>query len=113
MSNNDNGYNGWANYETWNVALWLNNDEGLYTSAHEIRRSPYTPSGTEFMLRAIFEPLNGKTPDGVSVNDPKIDMNAIGELLTEIAGYGYEEEPEELEEPYDDSCAFRIDSPIG
>ena len=23
-------YNGWSNYETWNVALWLDNDEGSY-----------------------------------------------------------------------------------
>jgi hypothetical protein len=23
-------YNGWTNYETWNVALWLNNEEGSY-----------------------------------------------------------------------------------
>lgn len=26
----DNRYNGWTNYETWNLALWLGNDEGSY-----------------------------------------------------------------------------------
>lgn len=24
------GYNGYANYETWNVALWIGNDQGSY-----------------------------------------------------------------------------------
>ena len=28
-------YNGWKNYETWNVALWLGNDEPLYRTARE------------------------------------------------------------------------------
>ncbi len=23
-------YNGWTNYETWNVALWIDNEEGSY-----------------------------------------------------------------------------------
>jgi hypothetical protein len=23
-------YNGWTNYETWNVSLWLNNEPGTY-----------------------------------------------------------------------------------
>jgi hypothetical protein len=27
---NDRSYNGWSNYETWNVNLWLTNDEGTY-----------------------------------------------------------------------------------
>lgn len=25
----DTEYNGWTNYETWNVALWLQNDENF------------------------------------------------------------------------------------
>ena len=29
MSNNHT-YNGWTNYETWNLALWLDNDECSY-----------------------------------------------------------------------------------
>ena len=26
----EQGYNGWKNYETWNVNLWLDNDEPMY-----------------------------------------------------------------------------------
>jgi hypothetical protein len=28
-----NMYEGWKNYETWNCALWINNDYPLYLSA--------------------------------------------------------------------------------
>ena len=28
-------YNGWKNYETWNVALWMQNDEGFYGVAQQ------------------------------------------------------------------------------
>ena len=31
----DISYNGWNNYETWNVALWINNTEGLYNLAQD------------------------------------------------------------------------------
>ena len=30
MSNDTKTYNGWTNYETWCVNLWLTNDEGSY-----------------------------------------------------------------------------------
>ena len=29
------GYNGWTNYETWAVALWLDNDESTYNLVRE------------------------------------------------------------------------------
>jgi len=30
------GYNGWANYETWSVALVVDNDEGTYNERREL-----------------------------------------------------------------------------
>ena len=29
-------YNGWTNYETWNIALWMDNEEGSYRYWQEI-----------------------------------------------------------------------------
>jgi hypothetical protein len=31
----ESGYQGWTNYETWCVALWLDNDESLYNWVRE------------------------------------------------------------------------------
>lgn len=35
----DKTYNGWTNYPTWAVNLWLSNDEGLYNEALERART--------------------------------------------------------------------------
>ncbi|KKN28559.1 hypothetical protein LCGC14_0853260 [marine sediment metagenome] len=34
----DTTYNGWTNYETWNVKLWLDNDEATQELQHEWSR---------------------------------------------------------------------------
>lgn len=36
MTTQETGYNGWRNYETWLVALWIDNDEGTQDAAREI-----------------------------------------------------------------------------
>jgi hypothetical protein len=42
ISMNHQEYNGWTNYETWNVKLWIDNEEGNYNywreEAHEVAR---------------------------------------------------------------------------
>ena len=30
-------YNGWSDWTTWNVALWINNDECFYNIAKECK----------------------------------------------------------------------------
>ena len=32
----EEGYSGYENWETWNVSLWLSNDEGLYNETKDI-----------------------------------------------------------------------------
>tara|TARA_R100000388_G_scaffold87377_1_gene67297 strand:- start:170 stop:433 length:264 start_codon:yes stop_codon:yes gene_type:complete len=32
----DTTYNGWTNYETWQCALWIDNEPSLYFSALEV-----------------------------------------------------------------------------
>jgi hypothetical protein len=67
-------YNGWANYETWNVALWLQNDWALYNIAR--RYDDYS--------RFVNRFCDDQTPDGVSFNDPKLDIDALNELLADL-----------------------------
>ena len=35
----DDTYNGWTNRETWALMLWIDNDEGLQSMAHEVIRN--------------------------------------------------------------------------
>ena len=37
----DQTYNGWKNYPTWAVNLWLSNDEGLYDHATAVVRDAF------------------------------------------------------------------------
>jgi hypothetical protein len=70
-------YNGWKNRETWNVALWLQNDEGLYNLA----RSHKNYSTLKDELRELGQV---ETPDKVAYNDSGLDEERLTEMLEEL-----------------------------
>ena len=37
----EKGYNGWTNYETWCVSLWLNNDQGTQERCEEMAQEAW------------------------------------------------------------------------
>jgi hypothetical protein len=71
-------YNGYANYETWNVALWIQNDEGLYHAA----KSDVT--SYQQLVRLLYDCGSTETPDGVKWDDAKIDGLEINELIADL-----------------------------
>jgi hypothetical protein len=48
MENEMTKYNGWTNYETWNVKLWMDNDEGSYNYFRELAQETYKQSESEY-----------------------------------------------------------------
>lgn len=58
-------YNGYPNYNQWNVSLWINNDEGLYRMAMDtVRQYRNRDKASRAILSALNECGITHTPDG-------------------------------------------------
>jgi hypothetical protein len=64
----DKTYNGWTNYKTWNVALYINNDRVVYNLIQEGDICCY-----EELLEVLADERMTETPDGVRWDDPEIN----------------------------------------
>lgn len=89
----DNDYNGWANYETWNIVLWINNDEGMYNHALSLIEQLLAIHDNDWQNVSIAEIRElvreaigrGSTPDGVSLSHREVDWYEISDALLDIA----------------------------
>ncbi len=89
MEKNDQKYNGWSNYETWAVGLWLDNDE--FTSSFwqdaterivdEAHTNPKVKSGEwdlqEFASRGLADQLK----EEIENSSPLQDASLYSDLL--------------------------------
>jgi len=71
-------YNGWTNWETWNVAMWIGNDE-MY---HRMMTQGAKGDWEQFKALAMQFGIT-KTPDGVSFEDPKVNQDEISKAHSE------------------------------
>ena len=78
------GYNGWKNKNTWNVSLWINNDEGLYRMAvdHVKKRGHLFGAYKSFVRETGLD--SQATPDGADYYSEDLDWKALDEMMLEL-----------------------------
>jgi len=70
-------YNGWANWATWNVALWIQNDEATYKVAKHC-------NSYDRLIPRLETMWGQMTPDGARWMDGTIDTAALNEMLADL-----------------------------
>ena len=76
LSGDTGEYNGWYDWTTWNVALWINNDECFYNIAKECKNY------ADFLYEMQAMIGSFATPDGADWGEATIDE--LNEVIQEI-----------------------------
>ena len=75
-------YNGWANYQTWSVALWLDNDYYNYQYALQAKDyKHFVELITEYGENSFNKVFNG---DKVAWTDEKLNIEELDEKIKEL-----------------------------
>ena len=84
------GYNGWTNYETWNVKLWLDNDEGSYLYWRERAEERYAEGKEYEYMDAATSDLRDELQAFHEENAPAVSgtyADLLNAALSEVNWY--------------------------
>jgi hypothetical protein len=99
MSEETKTYNGWMNYETWCVNLWLNNDEGSYRHICRLAQSAWDDAeASQHLTRAqeAARELASTLADEAESNMPEVNGLYKDLLTSALAEVDWEEIAEHL-----------------
>ena len=78
-------YNGWANYETWNVSLWMQNYQFFYNTAIAcVEYVSNTETPYEKFIRNMHNVDKICTNDGVNWDSKLINHDEINEMMIDM-----------------------------
>lgn len=70
-------YNGWTNYETWAIALWIANEEVIYNGIKNHANS--------YAEAVVLLKSSGRLEfDGVSIEDPNLNHDELDAMIREL-----------------------------
>ena len=78
-------YNGWKNYSTWNVWLWISNDPGYYWFAAELAGQASSEHGLYRRFVDCLDLHRDLTPDGVHFLDSGLDYEALDRYMFDLS----------------------------
>jgi hypothetical protein len=89
--NSDKTYNGWTNYETWSVALWIDNNQGSYSLSRSIAQDAWDEAKADRILtreeRARYdlsEALKNWIEEGSPLDDASLYSDLLSTALSEV-----------------------------
>ena len=74
QTNTNQEYNGWTNWETWQILLWATNDQTLYDETTEFVNFFAWRAGFEAKVINFFRSM---FPNGTPDMDSAEEMNAV------------------------------------
>jgi hypothetical protein len=86
----DTTYNGWKNRATWNVSLWLNNDEYMYKAAVEFVRLDTRGIGLYYRFIQHIGLGRCRTPDGFLWDGAHLDYKALNDMMRDLIPCSHE-----------------------
>jgi 7-cyano-7-deazaguanine synthase in queuosine biosynthesis len=75
MNETEKGYQGWKNYETWDVALWIDNDQGAQEVVFEMGIDAKDTSAFADSIKEFIEEMT-----------PELEASMFSDMLNAALG---------------------------